>query len=474
MAAAQAYVISISAGTGCYRHICISKDATLLDLHSAILDAFGFEDDHAHAFFMDNQMWSRTDSYYAGGIEDESRHTCDYTLDSMAMREGKPFKYVFDFGDEWVFQCKVLRTLDEPCAAPSVVRSQGDAPEQYPQQDEFGGENDAGEAEFPGIFSPAKLKKLYAKLNMPEEITASLHTYFDAMAQFYGVIPLRKALEIINAQNDEPISEKDFTAFAEIVRHEEHFYRILGENEIYSDGKSPDPLDRELVEESLYEVDLNDYDEMIDAQKGKPYYIPRKEELLKYADDCYFEQTLQSRALRTYFRRQKGLTRAQAEEFVEELQLFASSGENDFEEVMDDIIRMGMRFENELDVNEFLRLYADMSNHTRMAMNRGHTPEELSKKLSPQDRSPKSIVFGPHITAALKNGTMDMEELRRGILQMEIPNEGLRRSMLENLDHIQNPAVPAPKSVEKKKIGRNDPCPCGSGKKYKNCCGRNQ
>ncbi len=26
---------------------------------------------------------------------------------------------------------------------------------------------------------------------------------------------------------------------------------------------------------------------------------------------------------------------------------------------------------------------------------------------------------------------------------------------------------------EGRKIGRNDPCPCGSGKKYKNCCGRN-
>jgi len=23
-----------------------------------------------------------------------------------------------------------------------------------------------------------------------------------------------------------------------------------------------------------------------------------------------------------------------------------------------------------------------------------------------------------------------------------------------------------------KTVGRNDPCPCGSGKKYKNCCGR--
>jgi protein translocase subunit secA len=22
------------------------------------------------------------------------------------------------------------------------------------------------------------------------------------------------------------------------------------------------------------------------------------------------------------------------------------------------------------------------------------------------------------------------------------------------------------------KVGRNDPCPCGSGKKYKNCCGK--
>jgi preprotein translocase subunit SecA len=27
---------------------------------------------------------------------------------------------------------------------------------------------------------------------------------------------------------------------------------------------------------------------------------------------------------------------------------------------------------------------------------------------------------------------------------------------------------------KKKKIGRNDPCPCGSGKKYKHCCGRNE
>ncbi|QOR33687.1 preprotein translocase subunit SecA [Clostridium sp. 'deep sea'] len=40
--------------------------------------------------------------------------------------------------------------------------------------------------------------------------------------------------------------------------------------------------------------------------------------------------------------------------------------------------------------------------------------------------------------------------------------------------HITNDQTNAPKKPVKtgKKIGRNDPCPCGSGKKYKKCCGK--
>jgi preprotein translocase subunit SecA len=34
------------------------------------------------------------------------------------------------------------------------------------------------------------------------------------------------------------------------------------------------------------------------------------------------------------------------------------------------------------------------------------------------------------------------------------------------------PKAPPPAQVGGKKIGRNDPCPCGSGKKYKHCCGK--
>jgi uncharacterized protein YchJ len=28
------------------------------------------------------------------------------------------------------------------------------------------------------------------------------------------------------------------------------------------------------------------------------------------------------------------------------------------------------------------------------------------------------------------------------------------------------------KKKDERKVGRNDPCPCGSGRKYKKCCGR--
>ena len=30
-----------------------------------------------------------------------------------------------------------------------------------------------------------------------------------------------------------------------------------------------------------------------------------------------------------------------------------------------------------------------------------------------------------------------------------------------------------PQKRKGKKVGRNEPCPCGSGKKYKKCCGKN-
>src|SRR5215471_5733280 len=39
---------------------------------------------------------------------------------------------------------------------------------------------------------------------------------------------------------------------------------------------------------------------------------------------------------------------------------------------------------------------------------------------------------------------------------------------ITDLTRLLNPHQP---TIVGKKVGRNEPCPCGSGKKYKNCCG---
>ncbi len=43
----------------------------------------------------------------------------------------------------------------------------------------------------------------------------------------------------------------------------------------------------------------------------------------------------------------------------------------------------------------------------------------------------------------------------------------------ESFDSSEKEAETEIKPIKNEnKIGRNDPCPCGSGKKYKNCCGK--
>ncbi len=63
-----------------------------------------------------------------------------------------------------------------------------------------------------------------------------------------------------------------------------------------------------------------------------------------------------------------------------------------------------------------------------------------------------------------------------------IPRQNVQRinmvkQMMTNFNAAQQAGGPekaAPKVNKKgEKVGRNDPCPCGSGKKYKHCCGKN-
>ena len=79
-----------------------------------------------------------------------------------------------------------------------------------------------------------------------------------------------------------------------------------------------------------------------------------------------------------------------------------------------------------------------------------------------------------------------------GFDMFEAMNESIREETVRIMFHVQNPEKMERKQVAKevktvnpdsgvqepirrteKKVGRNDPCPCGSGKKYKHCCGKN-
>jgi len=52
--------------------------------------------------------------------------------------------------------------------------------------------------------------------------------------------------------------------------------------------------------------------------------------------------------------------------------------------------------------------------------------------------------------------------------------EARRRKQQQSMSYGRGDGDDKPKTVKRKgqKVGRNDPCPCGSGKKYKKCCGR--
>ena len=51
---------------------------------------------------------------------------------------------------------------------------------------------------------------------------------------------------------------------------------------------------------------------------------------------------------------------------------------------------------------------------------------------------------------------------------------GIEPHKAEDISDIERLLNPAVRAKAETTPGRNDPCPCGSGKKYKRCCGANR
>ena len=310
---------------------------------------------------------------------------------------------------------------------------------------------------FPRIYAESTLKRMYSKLNLEDKQIELLRRYFDAFSNLYGIITMRKAFEIINKQNNGNISEEDFLSFAEIARHENHYYYILSMDEFYTDELPSEPMERELVGEYLLVCGFDDYYNMSKGHLGKEYYVPPKTELLKYADESYYKKTPQTNAILNFFMKDIHMNKSDAEEFLYETVFELRMNYGQFNFPFEEYERMGLLFTKN-QIKKFLPLYQELNNNFRTAFNRGHTPIELHN-----GRAPKAIVFGPNITSALKSGDMDINELRRNLTESDMPNE-LRVQMLSELMKIDNV----------KPISKNALCPFGSGKKYKRCCGKDK
>ena len=129
----KSYIINISllnVDYDCSRKIRISADATLYDLHKAIIESIKFDDDHGHEFFLNDKLWSDTNSYSSHRYSVSEFLTKDFHIGELLDKK-QNFKYVYDFGACWMFQCKVIDIIDEPTTKPVISSKIGKSPKQY-------------------------------------------------------------------------------------------------------------------------------------------------------------------------------------------------------------------------------------------------------------------------------------------------------------------------------------------------------
>ncbi len=220
------------------------------------------------------------------------------------------------------------------------------------------------------------------------ETTELIERYFDAFSHLYGIISMKRALRIIKEQNsDIGISEDAFIEFVTTYNFDKKYYIIVFDSEMYSNEPSneTDVLKKFLITEFLYSVDDEAYDEMKEIQEGIRFYVPPKDELLKYADQFYCESNEFHVRMKEFLFYELHIDMKKAEDIVEEWICIWSSSTDDDVDVEYSIDRMRMishnkfqDFENLKQAETFTKLFVDMYNNTRLPIYRGHTPKEVN------------------------------------------------------------------------------------------------
>lgn len=202
---------------------------------------------------------------------------------------------------------------------------------------------------------------------------------------------------------------------------------------------------------------------LLDQQMDKPFYIPSVQQIEEICRIGYEESSFAYKKLENFFMRKLDMPYEHAVSWC--LQVWANSYEGESPtDLLDKMSDADITFKNEKQMEEFVGLLMNAHNSTRMKENRGHKPEELARR-ELMGGMPTIVPGSSHAATMLRDAAPQLE-------QMGIPID-----LEGNADTITTSLYPNglngnPVRVEKK-IYPNDPCPCGSGKKYKKCCGRN-
>ena len=223
-----------------------------------------------------------------------------------------------------------------------------------------------------------------------------------------------------------------------------------------------DPLYSEkgiFVHLQLFENEEFGY--LLRQQMDKDFYIPSAQQIDEICRIGYEASSSEYKKLESFFIKKLRLPYEQAVTWC--LQVWANSYEGESpSKIINKMTEANIEFEEKM-INELLELLVAAHNNTRMKENRGYKPSEMARKM-PVDKMPTIVSTSSKAAAILKDAVPQLQAM------------GVLVDLNGNTDVIQTTMFPRGLNEEpirvEKKIYPNDPCPCGSGKKYKKCCGK--
>ena len=197
--------------------------------------------------------------------------------------------------------------------------------------------------------------------------------YIIALTNLYGMVQMRMVVDIYNRQNEDQIALDDVESVVRKQAPELKRAFICVHKDYF-------------VIETIIQHD--EFDRMLRTKANKPFYIPEKNELLKYVDNFYFEKTKMFDDLIVYL--QKNFykhSRESAERLAEDIQGMCQFG-SDIHQILEMFEKRKVYFKDLNQTNEVMQLVMALSNNTRIWENNGHTPYEIFERFEKPKMKP--------------------------------------------------------------------------------------